>query len=54
MDPTGGTLFEFVKSFGFPVAVAAWFMVRMEGRLDKISDALRELTVAVRESLRKG
>lgn len=33
----------------FSVAVAAYLLVRMEKRLEKLSDTLTELTIAVRE-----
>ncbi len=32
---------------GFSVAVAAYLLVRMEGRLDSLNDTLRELQVVL-------
>lgn len=38
---------DFIKTVGFPVAVAGWFMFRMESKMDKLHAAIVELTRAV-------
>lgn len=41
---------DFIKTVGFPVAVAGWFMIRMESKMEKLYAALVELTRAVERS----
>ena len=33
----------FLKEFGFPIAVCAWFMWRMEQRVDRLNDRISKL-----------
>lgn len=39
MDQLG----ELIKDVGFPIAVAAWVLVRLNGKMDRLSDALHSL-----------
>ena len=34
---------EFIKVVGFPAFVCAWFMLKTDKRLDKLSDAVNKL-----------
>lgn len=43
---------QFISTVGFPVAVAAFLLWRMNGKLDKMTKALEALTRLNRASLR--
>jgi hypothetical protein len=43
-----------IKEVGFPIAVAAFVLVRLNGKMDKLTDALhdlREVMVEVKSAL---
>lgn len=37
-------LINIIKEVGFPIAVAAWVLVRLNGKLDKLTQALERIT----------
>lgn len=37
-----------IQAVGFPIAVATWFMLRLNGSLKALTEALKELTLDVR------
>ncbi|MZP31049.1 YvrJ family protein [Heliobacterium undosum] len=41
------TVLQSVANVGFPVALAAYLLVRMEGRLEALTGAISELTKLV-------
>ena len=43
---------QFISTVGFPVAVAAFLLWRMNGKLEAMTSALRDLTRLNRASLR--
>ena len=54
MDPALSPWLDVLKSFGFPVFVAGWLMLRTESRLDKITAALHELARTIERYQLKG
>jgi len=40
-------LVNFIKEVGFPIAVAAYVLVRLNGKMDRVVSALQELTRAI-------
>ena len=47
-----GEISQFIKDVGFPVAVATVLIFRMNGKLDAMTSALKELTRLNRATLR--
>lgn len=49
MDPTTIDLaIKLISSVGFPIAVAAWLLVRTDALLREVRDAVRDLTIALK------
>jgi invasion protein IalB len=38
---------QMISQMGFPIAVAAWLLVKLEARLDSAEGAARELTAKI-------
>ena len=43
--------FSYCSSYGFPMVVAAYLLVRMEGKLDGLADSINELTRVISQRL---
>lgn len=43
---------QVVSSVGFPIAVAAYLLFRMEGIIKELRDSIRDLTVMISSTLR--
>lgn len=52
-NPSNGTdrwvrlVGAFIKDIGFPVAVAAYVLFRLDGRMDELTKAIRQLIVTL-------
>ncbi|MDY6045087.1 MAG: YvrJ family protein [Peptoniphilus sp.] len=45
-------LLSLIANTGFPIAVASYFIVRMEDKLDQLNETIGELVAAFREDAR--
>jgi hypothetical protein len=41
---TAAEIIDLIKNVGFPIAVAAFVVMRLEPRLDRLIDAMRDVT----------
>ena len=41
-------LFNIVGNFGFPIAVTAYLLVRIESQLSQLTESIHELTTAIK------
>ncbi|BBB91684.1 MAG TPA: YvrJ family protein [Methylomusa anaerophila] len=44
-------LLSYMSGYGFPMVVAAFLLVRMEGRLEKLTASISDLTKIITERL---
>jgi len=44
-------LLNYASSYGFPMVVAAYLLVRMEGRLEKLAASINDLAKIIAERL---
>lgn len=42
-------LLALVGNFGFPIAVSVYLLVRLEGRLECLTESIRKLSIAIEE-----
>lgn len=42
-----GNVVDLLREFGFPIFVSLWFMWRVEKRMDRFTDAIQNLLMAV-------
>ncbi|MGB5824490.1 MAG: YvrJ family protein [Proteocatella sp.] len=40
-----------ISNFGFPIAVSIYVLMRLETKMDKLSESISELTVALGKNL---
>ncbi|WP_312700148.1 YvrJ family protein [Sedimentibacter sp.] len=41
-------ILNLIANFGFPIAVAAYLLVRVEAKLNQLSESICELTTAIK------
>lgn len=43
-------IYSLIANVGFPIAVAAYLLVRLEGKMDRLTEAVQQLTAAVEKN----
>ena len=41
-----------IGNFGFPIVTTIYLLIRMEGKMDKLTDSIRSLSQALESSIR--
>ncbi len=41
-------IIKMIGNFGFPIAVAAYLLVRIESKLNQLTESIHELTTAIK------
>lgn len=44
------SMVEAIANFGFPCMVTMYLLVRIEGKFDKLTESINELTVSIRDN----
>jgi len=54
MDLTLDGIIKLIQQIGFPIAVALWFMFRTDKKIEKMTEALREVKEVLARIARNG